>query len=117
VLYSVGEFQEALSHLEAARHYNPEMPQDTLAQVHFSRGLIYLRGLDDDGRALWDMERALALDPNHPQAPAMRAAINELRAGGATPVEDEAMTRPVVRTPDGAAGPGSTAAPPGSPGG
>jgi len=117
MLYATGEFQDALRHLEAARHYNPGMEDDKMAQVHFNRGLIYLRGLGDDGRALFNMERASALNPGHPQAPAIRGAIRELRARGAQPVEDEAMTRPVTRPPaqDGAARPEPTAPPPGSP--
>jgi tetratricopeptide (TPR) repeat protein len=94
VLYSTGEFKEALGHLEAARHYNPGMDDDRLAQVHFYRGLIYLRVLSDDGRALFNMERALALNPDHPQAPAIRGAIRELKSRGVTPLEDEPGTRP-----------------------
>jgi tetratricopeptide (TPR) repeat protein len=118
MLYATGVFQEALRHLEAARHYNPGMEDDKLAQVHFNRGLIYLRGLNDDGRALYNMERAIALNPDHPQVLAIRGGIRELRARGARPVEDEAMTRPVAGTPapGGAARPDPTALPPGSPG-
>jgi tetratricopeptide (TPR) repeat protein len=117
VLYSTGEFKDAMHQLEAARHYNPEMEAAQMAQVHFNRGLVYLRGLNDDGRALYNMERALELNPNHPQAAAIRSAISELRARGAQPVEDEAMTRPVARpaTPDRPGRPEPTALPPGSP--
>jgi len=117
VLYATGEFQDALRQLEAARHYNPAMDGTQMAQVHFNRGLVYLRGLNDDGRALYNMERAIELNPAHPQAAAMRGAIRELRARGAQPVEDEAMTRPVTRpaTPAGPARSDPTALPPGSP--
>jgi tetratricopeptide (TPR) repeat protein len=95
VLYSTGEFQDALRQLEAARHYNPDMPATQMAQVWFNRGLIYLRGLDEGGRALFDMDKAIEMDPQHPQAAAIQAAIRDLRARGVQPVPDEAMTRPV----------------------
>ena len=98
VLYATGEFREALQHLDAARHYNKEIEAAALAQIHFDRGLIYFRGLNDDGRALYNMEKAIALDPQHPQAQAIRAAIQVLRARGALPVEDE----PAARAPSGA---------------
>jgi len=119
VLYATGEFKDALNQLAAARHYNPGMDPAQMAQVHFDRGLVYLRGLNDDGRALYNMERAIELNPNHPQAPAIGAAIREMRARGAQPVEDEAMTGPVTRpaTPGGPARPDATAPLPGSPGG
>jgi len=117
VLYATGGFQDALSQLEAARHYNPEMGAGQMAQVCFDRALVYLRGLNDDGRALYDLERAIVLNPDHPQAAAIRGAIRELRGRGAQPVEDEAMTRPVTRpaTPAGTGRSDPTALPPGSP--
>ncbi|HKQ97545.1 MAG TPA: glycosyltransferase family 39 protein [Candidatus Polarisedimenticolia bacterium] len=89
MLYATRDYREALSQIDQGLHYNPSIPGAQQAQVAFNRGLIQLRGLGDEGRALYDMEKAIALDPAHAQAPAIRATISELRAKGVTPIADE----------------------------
>jgi tetratricopeptide (TPR) repeat protein len=86
VLYASGRFREALRHLEAARRQNPEMEPRDLAHYHFSRGLIQLRALGERRAALYNFERALELNPDHPQKGAIRTAIEELRGSGVQPM-------------------------------
>lgn len=88
LLYASGRFREALHHLEEARRQNPEMEPRDLAHYYFSRGLIQLRALGERSLALYNFERALELDPDHPQADAIRSTIDELRADGVLPQPD-----------------------------
>jgi len=85
LLYASGRFREALRHLEEARRLNQEMEPRDLAHYHFSRGLIQLRALGERSTALYNFEQALELNPDHPQAGAIRATIDELRADGVLP--------------------------------
>jgi tetratricopeptide (TPR) repeat protein len=89
MLYGSGQYRDALTQLDAARHYNPSMEPRLLGQVYFYRGLIWMRGLEDPGRALYDMERAIALSPDHPQGAAIHSAIQELKARRTEAVPDE----------------------------
>jgi tetratricopeptide (TPR) repeat protein len=89
LLYATRDYREALDQIDQALHYNAEIPPAQQAQVAFNRGLIFLRGLGDERRALYNMEKAIALDPEHAQAQAIRGTIRELRARGDTPVTDE----------------------------
>lgn len=93
MLYALRDYRGALDQIDQALHYNAEIPAGQRAQVAFHRGLIFLRGLGDEGRALYNMEKAIALDPEHAQAAAIRAAIRELRARDVTPVTDEPPPR------------------------
>jgi tetratricopeptide (TPR) repeat protein len=92
VLYASGEFRDALRQLDAARHYKAEMTREEEAQLTMNRGLIFMHGLDEPGKALYDFNRALELDPNHPQATAIRQAIQELTMRGTQPVTDAGAT-------------------------
>jgi tetratricopeptide (TPR) repeat protein len=94
VLYASGEFRDALRQLDAARHYKAEMTREEEAQLTMNRGLIFMHGLDEPGKALYDFNRALELDPNHPQATAIRQAIQELTMRGTKPVADDAQRAP-----------------------
>jgi len=109
LLYSTGDYRGAMRQLDAARHYNASMEPATLAQIHLDRGLVLLRGLDDPGRALWNLEQSLALAPDHSQGPAIRREVEGLRSRGVTPVEDEGMAAPsrAPSTPAPAEGPGA----------
>lgn len=50
---------------------------------------------EDPQRSLWDVEQALKLDPQHPEAVAMRAALlSEMAAKGITPGTQVAQTPP-----------------------
>lgn len=100
-LYSGGEFNQALKELETAVHYNRGMRPDQMAQVYFNRALIFYRGLNERGMALYDFEKALELNPGHPQAAAIQNAVRELRARGQNPQEDEAVTRALQPPPTG----------------
>ncbi len=100
MLYATRDYREALDQIDQGLHYNPEIPTAQRAQVAFNRGLIFLRGIGDEGRALYNMEKAIALDPGHAQAAAIQGTIRELRARGVTPVTDEPP--PVEKPADGA---------------
>jgi tetratricopeptide (TPR) repeat protein len=115
ILYSTGDYHGAMRQLDAARHYKGAMEPLEVAQLHLNRGLVQLRGLEDPGRALWNLEQALALAPDHAQGPAIRAEVKGLRARGVQPIEDEEMTRPAPPEAPAAApgGPPTSAPPPG----
>jgi tetratricopeptide (TPR) repeat protein len=100
-LYAAGEFTRALKEIEHAVHYNKTIEPEQMAQVYFYRGLIFYRGLNEPGTALYDFEKALELNPSHPQAPAIRNAVRELRARGRQPSEDEALMRALQPSPPG----------------
>jgi tetratricopeptide (TPR) repeat protein len=118
ILYSTGDYRGAMRQLDAARHYNASLQPEDLAQIHLNRGLVQLRGLDDPGHALWNLERALALAPDNAQGPAIRQEAQGLRGRGVQPVEDEGMTAPPAAppargpTPDGLPAATSTSPPP-----
>ena len=101
LLYAGGEFTRALKEIEVAVRHNPSIDRPQLAQVYFNRGLIFYRGLDDGGTALYDFEEALLLNPAHPQAGAIAGAIRELRARGRQPVPDEALRLVLRPSPPG----------------
>jgi len=89
LLFASAQYRDALTQLDAARHYNPSMEPRLLGQVYFYRGLIWMRGLEDPGKALYDMEKAIALSPDHPQAAAIQSAIQDLKARRTEAVADE----------------------------
>lgn len=101
MLYAGGEFNRALKEIEVAVKSNPSIDPPQMAQVYFNRGLIYFRGLNEGGMALYDFEKVLELNPAHPQASAIRSAIRELRARGRQPVPDEALMRALQPPPSG----------------
>jgi tetratricopeptide (TPR) repeat protein len=111
LLYSTGDYRGALRQLDAARHYNASLEPETLAQIHLNRGLVQLRGLDDPGRALWNLEQALALAPDNSQGPAIRREVEGLRTRGVEPVQDEGMTAPSRAPSSPAQAPGGATAP------
>ena len=101
--YGSGQYRDALAQLDAARHYNPTMDPRLLGQVYFDRGLIWMRGLEDAGKALYDMEKAIALSPDHPQAAAIESTIRDLKARHTEAVPDEPAAAPAA---SGSQGPG-----------
>jgi tetratricopeptide (TPR) repeat protein len=110
MLYGSGQYRDALTQLDAARHYNPAMDPRLLGQVYFDRGLIWMRGLEDAGKALYDMEKAIALAPDHPQAAAIESTIRDLKARHTEALPDE----PAPATP-GAPEPNPTRVSPAQP--
>jgi tetratricopeptide (TPR) repeat protein len=93
-LFHQREFAAALRQMDEARQYNKGVAGRDLAQIYFYRGLIYQRGLDQPGKALYDYERALATDPGLPQADDLRREVLALRARGIQPLSDEAALTP-----------------------
>jgi tetratricopeptide (TPR) repeat protein len=93
LLFDNGELMPALRQLEDARTYNKNLDLRQQAQIYGRRGEIFL-GLNELGRALFNFERAIELDPTHPQADDIRRAILELRSKGYQPQPDD-----VPRTP------------------
>ncbi len=93
-LFNNGEFHLALRHLEEAQLYNKTMEKRQRAQIHFYRGFIFYRGLDEPGKALFNFEKAVELDPALPQATEIRRTILELRAHGYQPLPDEGSELP-----------------------
>ena len=115
LLFATGEPRDALRQMEAARHYNASIETDQLAQMYFNRGLVFLKGLDDPARALFDFDRALGLDPSHPQAAEIKRTIGDLKARGVSEIPDDAFERAGAAPPPGAAPPHAPGAAPGSP--
>jgi tetratricopeptide (TPR) repeat protein len=73
--FSDGKFKEAISDYEAIVHAG-----DWSAALFYDLGNSYFR-VRDFGRAILNYERALALEPNHPEAQAnLRMARDEARA-------------------------------------
>jgi tetratricopeptide (TPR) repeat protein len=89
ILYKGGDFKRALRHLDEARTYNKGMDDRQQAEICFFRALVFYQGLDQPGRALYNFERAMALDPGQPQSAEIRRAILDLRARGFQPLSDD----------------------------
>ncbi len=89
ILYNSGDFKMALRHLDEARAYNKGLDDRRQAEICFYRGLVFYRGLDQPGRALYNFERALGLDPEQSQGAEIRRAILDLRARGFQPLSDD----------------------------
>ena len=106
LLFDNGDFKAALRNLDEARSYNRDLEATRQADVYFYRGLVFFRGLGDPGKALFDFEKVLELNPAHPQAREVASAVSSLRRRGVQPVADEppapappagAPTRPPAR--------------------
>jgi tetratricopeptide (TPR) repeat protein len=73
--YAAGQFKEAIDDYEALVHSG-----QWSANLFYDLGNAYFR-VNDFGRAILNYERALALDPRHPEADAnLRIARDEARA-------------------------------------
>jgi 4-amino-4-deoxy-L-arabinose transferase-like glycosyltransferase/Tfp pilus assembly protein PilF len=89
VLYNGGEFRAALREIEHAAAYNKSAGPRDRALMHTHRGFIYLRALNEPGRALYHFEKALEIDPALPQSADVRSTILQLRARGYQPLADD----------------------------
>jgi tetratricopeptide (TPR) repeat protein len=89
LLFDTGDFKTALRHLEEARREGKNLDDAQLAEIYFNRGFIFLQGLKQPGRALYDFEKVLALNPGYPQGDQLRGTILRLRAAGYQPLRDE----------------------------
>jgi len=91
-LSNAGEYKEALAQLDTARAQIRSMDRQMLARLYYYRGRILLEGLRQPGRALYNLERTLELDPAYPQAEEIRRTVMTLRARGYQPLPDEPET-------------------------
>ena len=104
-LFRSGEYREALRQIDQGRAMHESLDPKELAKIYFHRGLILHQGMNEPGRALYNFERALELDPGYAQAGEIRGTVMVLRSRGIQPLPDE---------PAGARAPG-TPAPAGAP--
>jgi tetratricopeptide (TPR) repeat protein len=88
-LYRSGEYKDALRQLDEVRQANKSIEPHDLARLYFNRGLILYQGLNEPGRALYNFERSIELDPAYSQAATTRNTILILRARGIQPISDE----------------------------
>jgi tetratricopeptide (TPR) repeat protein len=88
LLFRTGDHKGAMRQIDAAWHYAGGLDRTRQARMYFYRGKIFLEGLGDPGKALYDFEKALALDPLIPQEAEARQRIVTLRANGVLPIED-----------------------------
>ncbi len=109
-LFRAGEYKDALRQLDEARQANPGIEPVELARLYFNRGLILYQGLNVPGRALYNFERCLELDPNYAQAQVIRNMILTLRARGIQPIADD-PERPKGTRPPAAPPPAGQVAP------
>jgi tetratricopeptide (TPR) repeat protein len=91
-LYRTGEYRDALKQLDEARASNRSLGAQEQAQMYFNRGLIHYQGLKDPGRALYDFEKCLEVDPTYAQGDVIRKTIMTLQARGIQPIADEPET-------------------------
>jgi len=88
-LFRTGEYKDALRQLDEARAANGAIEPDELARLYFNRGLILLQGLNDPGRALYNFQKSLEINPSYSQAAVIRKTIMTLQTRGIQPISDE----------------------------
>ena len=88
-LFKTGEFKDALRQLDQGRAMHKDLPASELARYHFHRALILQQGLNEPGKALYNFQRALELDPDYSQAGEIKAAVTYLQMRGIQPLPDE----------------------------
>ena len=88
-LFKTGEFKEALRQIDQGRAMHKDLSPQELARIYFHRGLILQQGLNEPGKALYNFERALELDPQYSQNGEIKATVLYLRARGIQPLADE----------------------------
>jgi tetratricopeptide (TPR) repeat protein len=88
-LFKTGEFKEALRQIDQGRAMHKDLSAKELASIYFHRGLILQQGLNEPGKALYNFERALELDPQYSQAGEIKATVLYLRARGVQSLADE----------------------------
>ncbi len=113
-LFRSGEYREALRQIDQGRAMHKNLDPRELAKVYFHRGLILHQGLNEPGRALYNFERSLELDPGYSQAGEVRGTVMILRSRGIQPLPDEPAGTAAPPAPPGASAPG-VPAPAGAP--
>jgi tetratricopeptide (TPR) repeat protein/4-amino-4-deoxy-L-arabinose transferase-like glycosyltransferase len=95
-LFRTGEYKDALRQLDEARAANNTIERDELARLYFNRGLILIQGLNEPGRALYNFQKSLEINPAYSQAAVIRSTVMTLQARGIQPISDE-PARPAPR--------------------
>jgi len=118
-LFNSGEYKKALKTLDEIRLSRVALSNLDRAQLFVNRALIFSRGLNEQGRALYCFEKALEIEPAYPEAAQVRQAILSLSGSGFQPLSDDLYDEPAATKPNGSPGsPGPRAgAPPPAPGG
>lgn len=98
-LFDGGDPHASLREIDQALASEGSLDPKVAAQVYYNRGVLFLNGLSEPGRALFAFEKALALDPTLPQGGETRAMTIELRARGLQPLDDFSSTGSGRRTP------------------
>ncbi|HKN47360.1 MAG TPA: tetratricopeptide repeat protein, partial [Candidatus Polarisedimenticolia bacterium] len=98
-LYNGGDFKASLAVLDQARRVSAHLSPRDLSHIYMDRGLVFDQGLGQPGRALYCFEKALELDPEHPQADEIRKTIVGLRARGLQPLPDDLREAPLAGAP------------------
>ena len=98
-LFDGGDPHASLREIDQALASEGSLDPKVAAQVYYNRGVLFLNGLSEPGRALFAFEKALALDPTLPQGGETRAMTIELRARGLQPLDDFSSTDSGRRTP------------------
>ena len=88
-LFKSGEFKDALRQIDQGRAMHKDLSGTELARIYFHRGLILQQGLNEPGKALYNFQRALEIDPQYSQAGEIKATVTYLQARGVQPVPDE----------------------------
>ena len=88
-LFRTGEYKDALRQLDEARAASGTIEPDELARLYFNRGLILFQGLNDPGRALYNLQKSLEINPAYSQAAVIRKTIMTLQTRGIQPISDE----------------------------
>lgn len=74
-LTKIQQYPEAAAHYRKALDLNPDN-----ANVHLNLGLLYIKYINRPGPALEHLERALILEPGHPQAQSIRQTVDFLKS-------------------------------------
>jgi tetratricopeptide (TPR) repeat protein len=92
-LFRSGEYAAALRQLDEGRQMNSAIDPTTLARLYFNRGLVLYQGLNEPGKALYNFEKSIELNPTYSQAAEIRRMILSLRSRGVQPTPDEPQRR------------------------
>ncbi len=89
LLYETRRYAEALSELQAIVRSTRRLDPAELADYHFGMSLVRLNGYQDRERALYHLEKALEVSPDHPRKVRMRELVDEFTKSGVHPVADD----------------------------
>jgi len=90
------------------------MTPEELARLYFNRGIILFQGMNEPGRALYNFEKSLEINPGYSQAEEIRKTVMGLQTRGVQPVSDEPPPKPAQPAAPGSTEPAPPAAGPAS---